>query len=89
MTAAGTVGAGGQRVFGGVDLHADTIHAAVVTDNGGHLADAECPTTTARYTAALAFLGAHGDVIAIGVGRHHVLRNRVHPSGPRRRTERG
>jgi transposase len=67
MTAAGTVDTVGQRVFGGVDSHADTIHVAVVTDNGGHLADAEFPTTTAGYTAALAFLGAHGDVIAIGV----------------------
>ncbi|MFD4322963.1 IS110 family transposase [Streptomyces sp. NPDC058548] len=56
-----------QWVFGGVDSHADTIHVAVVTDNGGHLADAEFPTTTAGYTAALAFLGAHGDVVAIGV----------------------
>ncbi|MFD9476576.1 transposase, partial [Streptomyces nojiriensis] len=67
MTAAGIAGTGGQGVFGGVDSHADTIHVAVITDNGGHLADAEFPTTTAGYTAALAFLGAHGDVIAIGV----------------------
>ncbi|MEV3931212.1 transposase [Streptomyces sp. NPDC049944] len=64
MTAADTVG---RWVFGGVDSHADTIHVAVITDNGGHLADAEFPTTTAGYTAALAFLGAHGDVVAIGV----------------------
>ncbi|MFA3843445.1 IS110 family transposase [Streptomyces aureus] len=67
MTAAGTVDTVGQWGFGGVDSHADTIHVAVVTDNGGHIADAEFPTTTAGYTAALAFLGAHGDVIAIGV----------------------
>ncbi|MFD5882984.1 IS110 family transposase, partial [Streptomyces yangpuensis] len=67
MTAAGTAGTTGQWVFGGVDSHADTIHVAVVTDNGGHLADAEFPTTPAGYTAALAFLAAHGDVIAIGV----------------------
>ncbi|MFI5638768.1 IS110 family transposase [Streptomyces goshikiensis] len=67
MTAAGIAGTVGQWVFGGVDSHSDTIHVAVVTDNGGHLADAEFPTTTAGYTAALAFLSAHGDVIAIGV----------------------
>ncbi|MGW2588593.1 IS110 family transposase, partial [Streptomyces virginiae] len=67
MTAAGTAGTTGQWVFGGVDSHADTIHVAVITDNGGHLADAEFPTTTAGYSAALAFVGAHGDVIAIGV----------------------
>lgn len=67
MTATGTVSRTGQRVFGGVDSHADTIHVAVVTDNGGHLADTEFPTTAAGYTAALAFLNAHGDVLAIGV----------------------
>ena len=67
MTAAGMASTVGQWVFGGVDSHSDTLHVAVVTDNGGHLADAEFPTTTAGYTAALAFLGAHGDVIAIGV----------------------
>ncbi|MFE6064732.1 transposase [Streptomyces sp. NPDC056431] len=67
MTSAGTVDMEQKWVFGGVDSHADTIHAAVVTGNGGHLADAEFPTTTAGYTAALAFLGAHGDVVAIGV----------------------
>ncbi|KOG54108.1 transposase [Streptomyces virginiae] len=67
MTAAGTAGTTGQWVFGGVDSHADTIHVAVVTDNGGQLADAEFPTTAAGYMAALAFLGAHGAVVAIGV----------------------
>ncbi|MFE3583061.1 IS110 family transposase [Streptomyces vinaceus] len=67
MTAAGTAGTSGQWVFGGVDSHADTIHVAVVTDNGGHLADAEFPTTAAGYMAALAFPGAHGAVVAIGV----------------------
>ncbi|MER5890763.1 transposase [Streptomyces sp. NPDC001941] len=67
MTAAGTAGTTEQWVFGGVDSHADTIHVAVVTDNGGQLADAEFPTTAAGYMAALAFLGAHGAVVAIGV----------------------
>ncbi|MFF9473657.1 IS110 family transposase [Streptomyces roseolus] len=54
-------------VFGGADSHADTIHVAVISDNGGHLADAEFATTPAGYAAALAFLGAHGHVNAIGV----------------------
>jgi transposase len=54
-------------VIGGVDSHADTVHVAVVTDRGGHIADAEFPTTTAGYTAALAFLSAHGTVAAVGV----------------------
>ncbi|WP_232485576.1 IS110 family transposase [Streptomyces fildesensis] len=66
MTAAGRAGTVGQGVFSGVDSHAATIHVAVVTDNGGHLADAEFPTTTG-HTAALAFLSAHGNVSAIGV----------------------
>ncbi|MFD3553432.1 IS110 family transposase [Streptomyces goshikiensis] len=56
-----------QDVFGGVDSHADTIHVAVISDNGGHLADAEFATTAAGYAAALAFLSAHGQVRAIGV----------------------
>ncbi|PZT74125.1 IS110 family transposase [Streptomyces sp. AC1-42W] len=56
-----------QDVFGGVDSHADTVHVAVIGDNGGHLADAEFTTTAAGYAAALAFLNAHGHVIAIGV----------------------
>ncbi|MEU1057021.1 IS110 family transposase [Streptomyces sp. NPDC005876] len=56
-----------RDVFGGVDSHADTVHVAVISDNGGHLADAEFATTTAGYAAALAFLAAHGRVVAIGV----------------------
>ncbi|WP_456300721.1 IS110 family transposase [Streptomyces poriticola] len=56
-----------QDVFGGVDSHADTIHVAVISDKGGHLADAEFATTAAGYTEALAFLNTHGRVTAIGV----------------------
>ncbi|MFD5231415.1 IS110 family transposase [Streptomyces qaidamensis] len=67
MTAAVTADTVGPDVFGGVDSHADTLHVAVISDNGGHLADAEFTTTAAGYAAALAFLGAHGRVIAIGV----------------------
>ncbi|MEU0402604.1 transposase [Streptomyces sp. NPDC006197] len=54
-------------VFGGGDSHADTIHVAVITDRGGHVADAEFPTTAAGYAAAIAFLSAHGTVTAVGV----------------------
>lgn len=56
-----------QSVFGGVDSHTDTIHVAVITDSGGHLADAEFPTTGAGYAAAVAFMAAHGTVAAVGV----------------------
>ncbi|MGW1137050.1 hypothetical protein [Streptomyces zhihengii] len=52
-------------MFGGVDRLADTIHAAAISDNGGHLADAEFVTTTAGYAAYLAFLNAHGHMRAI------------------------
>ncbi|MFE3906321.1 IS110 family transposase [Streptomyces sp. NPDC059153] len=67
MTSEIVEGAADQVVFGGVDSHADTIHVAVISDNGGHLADAEFATTAAGYAAALAFLNAHGRVRAIGV----------------------
>ncbi|MET9528706.1 IS110 family transposase [Streptomyces coeruleorubidus] len=67
MTSAAAPVTAGQNVFGGVDSHADTLHVAVISDNGGHLADAEFTTTAAGYAAALAFLNAHGHVIAIGV----------------------
>lgn len=54
-----------DAVFGGVDSHADTIHVAVITDRGGHVADAEFPTTSAGYAAAVAFLNAHRTVTAV------------------------
>ncbi|MEV1092010.1 IS110 family transposase [Streptomyces microflavus] len=56
-----------DAVFGGVNSHADTIHVAVITDRGGHVADAEFPTTSAGYAAAVAFLNAHRTVTAVGV----------------------
>ncbi|MFF7904007.1 transposase [Streptomyces sp. NPDC088817] len=56
-----------QIAVGGVDSHADTIHVAVVTDRGRHLADAQFPTKAAGYAAAIAFLQAHGTVAAVGV----------------------
>ena len=67
MTSAAAQDTADQDVFGGVDSHADTLHVAVISDIGGHLADAEFTTTAAGYAAALAFLNAHGHVIAIGV----------------------
>ncbi|WP_244318728.1 IS110 family transposase [Streptomyces brevispora] len=67
MTTTTTSATGQDAVFGGVDSHADTIHVAVITDRGGHVADAEFPTTAAGYAAAIAFLNAHGTVTAVGV----------------------
>lgn len=56
-----------DAMFGGVDSRADTIHVAFITDRGGHIADAEFPTTTTGYAAAIVFLNAHGTVTAVGV----------------------
>lgn len=49
MTSAAAPDTAGQDVLGGVDSHADTLHVAVISDNGGHLADAEFPATAAGY----------------------------------------
>jgi transposase len=56
-----------QDVFGGVDTHTDTHHAAVVDHLGRHLADAQFPTTTEGYRALLDWLRSHGTVRAVGV----------------------
>ncbi|QMU71821.1 IS110 family transposase [Streptacidiphilus sp. P02-A3a] len=56
-----------QDVFGGVDTHTDTHHAAVVDHLGRHLADAQFPTTNPGYRALLNWLRSHGTVCAVGV----------------------
>lgn len=55
------------RIIGGVDTHADTIHVAAIDTLGRALGDREFPTTPAGYSDALAFLGAFGIVICLGV----------------------
>jgi transposase len=67
MPAAGTTDTAHETVYGGVDSHKDTLHVAVVTDHGGHVTDAEFPTTAAGFAASIAFLNAHGTVTAVGV----------------------
>lgn len=57
---------GGDAV-GGVDSHKDTIHVAVVTATGRPVADHEFPTTEAGYRQAVAWLGGHAPVQAVGV----------------------
>ncbi|MEV6055143.1 IS110 family transposase [Streptomyces sp. NPDC052107] len=54
-------------VFGGVDTHADTHHAAAVDPIGRHLGDAQFPTTSDGYRALLAWLRSFGTVLAVGV----------------------
>src|SRR3954447_5769753 len=55
------------NVFGGVDPHPDTPHAAVIDPLGRHLADQAFPTTSSGYRALLEWLRSHGRVIAVGV----------------------
>lgn len=54
-------------VIGGVDTHAETHHAAVIDDLGRQLGDAEFPTTIAGCEELLAWLGAHGGLVKVGV----------------------
>jgi transposase len=55
------------EAIAGIDTHADTIHVAVITATGGHVADREFPTTPAGYRAAVTFLTGHGGVRVAGV----------------------
>ena len=55
------------RVFGGVDTHKDVHVAAALDELGRLLGTQSFPTTTAGYRQLSRWLGAHGDVIAVGV----------------------
>ncbi|OKI61662.1 hypothetical protein A6A27_27700 [Micromonospora sp. CB01531] len=50
-------------MIGGVDTH----HAAMIDSNGGLLADAEFPATTAGYAELLAWMRSFGRLLAVGV----------------------
>jgi transposase len=54
-------------VFGGVDTHGRTHHAAAIDGAGRLLGDAEFAATSAGYAALLAWLTASGRVVKIGV----------------------
>ena len=56
-----------EKIFAGVDTHADTHHAAVIDSNGKQLGDAQFPTTPAGYAALAAFMAAFGTVVCVGV----------------------
>jgi transposase len=56
-----------RRVFGGVDTHGRTHHAAVIDELGRHLADREFPATSAGYQDLHDFLTTHGELAAVGV----------------------
>jgi len=55
------------ELFGGVDTHSRTHHAAVIDPLGRHLADAEFPATAAGYQDLEAWLRSHGQLVAVGV----------------------
>ena len=54
-------------VIGGVDTHADTIHVALIDEQGRPLGDREFSTCPAGYRAALAFLIGFGKVRLLGI----------------------
>lgn len=55
------------EVFGGVDTHTHTHHAAVVDQLGRELADREFPATRAGYEALHAWLMGFGRLVLVGV----------------------
>jgi transposase len=55
------------EIFGGVDTHGLTHHAAVVDPIGRHLADREFPATAAGYQDLLGWMRSQGTVVAAGV----------------------
>ncbi|WP_409333308.1 IS110 family transposase [Trujillonella humicola] len=57
----------GLDVFGGVDTHGRTHHAAAVDGAGRLLGDAEFAATAAGYAALLGWLGGFGQVVKVGV----------------------
>lgn len=54
-------------VIAGVDTHADTHHAAVITTTGCRVADQQFPANPAGYLALLEFIASHGPVLRVGV----------------------
>ena len=55
------------RVVAGVDTHADTHHAAVVTTAGVHLGDQEFPTSVDGYRQLARFITSFGRIQTVGV----------------------
>lgn len=56
-----------QEVFGGVDTHSLTHHAAVVDPLGRELADREFPATPAGYEALREWLAGFGQLVMVGL----------------------
>ena len=55
------------KVYGGIDMHADTHHVAVIDATGQRLADVQVPATAVGYQAALRFLGTWPALVSVGI----------------------
>lgn len=56
-----------RTVYGGVDTHADTHHAAILDARGRLLRTAEFPATAPGYRLLLAWMRKAGQVVKVGV----------------------
>jgi hypothetical protein len=56
-----------QRIYCGIDTHADTHHAAIITDTGILLAHRQFNTTTERYDDLVEWIRRHGDPISVDI----------------------
>lgn len=54
-------------VVAGVDTHADTHYAAVITTTGEHVCAAQFPATESGYRALAGFITRHGPLLRVGV----------------------
>jgi transposase len=55
------------EIYGGVDTHGRTHHAAAISPTGNLIADREFPATPAGYQQLIAWLRQLGDVVKVGV----------------------
>jgi transposase len=62
-----TIADAGRLVTGGVDTHAEAHVAGVADQVGRVLGTKEFPATAEGYTAALAWMRSHGDLVKVGV----------------------
>lgn len=55
------------EVVAGVDTHADTHWAAIITTTGQHVADKQFPATPDGYARLAGFITGHGHLVRVGV----------------------
>lgn len=55
------------NIYCGVDTHADTHHAAIVTEHGVFIEDRQFPTTRTGYDELAEWMNNLGHVIAVGI----------------------